>query len=192
MRVLPIKSRKERIMALKSNIRQEFRVAINAMTAEQKKNESETICNHLIARFNKERPRVVAAFFPLPSEPDIWPALRWVQENGQLLLPRMIDTSLCFHVVEEDIQMIEGPYGIREPNPTLPRVDPVYFDVALVPGLAFTRTGDRLGRGRGYYDRFIASLPDRTRRIGVAFRCQMTENVPLEAHDLPVHEVVQP
>jgi 5-formyltetrahydrofolate cyclo-ligase len=56
--------------------------------------------------------------------------------------------------------------------------------------MAFTKDGHRLGRGRGYYDRLLATLPATTLRIGVCFRCQLIDNIPSEPHDESVDLVL--
>ena len=63
------------------------------------------------------------------------------------------------------------------------------IDVALVPGMAFDAAGHRLGRGRGYYDRFLAAHPQ-LHTIGVCFPFQRVADVPSEAHDIMINEVI--
>jgi len=63
-------------------------------------------------------------------------------------------------------------------------------DVVIVPGVAFTTTGDRLGQGGGWYDRFLPGLPKCTEVIGVCFAEQLLKTLPIEAHDVVVHRVV--
>jgi 5-formyltetrahydrofolate cyclo-ligase len=68
-------------------------------------------------------------------------------------------------------------------------------DIVFVPGLAFDRKGLRLGRGKGYYDRFLASLDGsspRPVRCGIAFAEQFVEEVPIESHDRPVDVLFTP
>jgi len=85
----------------------------------------------------------------------------------------------------------EGPYRIPEP-PRLPGREPRYegFDLILVPGVAFDRSGRRLGHGRGYYDRFLGALPDAIPRVGLGYSRQLVDEVPVETWDVPVHTLV--
>ncbi|OGR20235.1 MAG: 5-formyltetrahydrofolate cyclo-ligase, partial [Deltaproteobacteria bacterium RIFOXYB2_FULL_66_7] len=64
------------------------------------------------------------------------------------------------------------------------------WDIIVVPGLAFDRRGNRLGRGFGYYDRFLESVPESVPRVGLAFADQRIPEVPVEAWDVPVHALV--
>ena len=82
--------------------------------------------------------------------------------------------------------------GLPAPLADTPTASPADFAFILVPGAAFDRHGHRLGWGAGYYDRFLATLPCRTLRIGVAHDWQILDSVPAESHDIPMHFVLTP
>ncbi len=88
-----------------------------------------------------------------------------------------------------DEPLIRGPYGVREPASRM-RVPVSRLDAVIVPGVAFDKKGNRLGRGKGYYDRFLASLPKRTFSVGLAFRQQILPSIPLLRHDISVDKTV--
>lgn len=89
--------------------------------------------------------------------------------------------------------LTSGAFGIWEPAPAPNRlVGPAAFDVVLVPGLAFDLNGGRLGRGAGFYDRFLATLPAQTRLVGVALDEQIVDQAPRDAFDLPVDALATP
>lgn len=71
-----------------------------------------------------------------------------------------------------------------------PPPDPAAIDVVVVPGIAFTERGDRLGQGGGWYDRFLGSIPANCATIGVGFESQMLDELPTEPHDIRVDVVV--
>lgn len=114
----------------------------------------------------------IAAFWSLPEEPALQPLLRqWVEEeeyNVSLPVVTNPDEPLQFRTWVPDAPMQEGPYGIQEPLG-----DPAPLpDVILVPTLGYTRSGDRIGYGKGYYDRTLADLRDRGHQfisLGVAW-----------------------
>lgn len=98
--------------------------------------------------------------------------------------------EMTLHRVASPADLRTGNYGIREPAPGLPRVDPAEVDAALVPGLAWDRAGNRLGRGAGYYDRMFARPDWRGFRCGIFFAAQEADAIPAEPWDLPLDAVV--
>jgi 5-formyltetrahydrofolate cyclo-ligase len=82
-----------------------------------------------------------------------------------------------------------GPYGVHEPveEKCLRLAD---LDLIIVPGLAFDKSGNRLGRGKGYYDRFLSKLPSDTQSVGLAFDFQILPFVPTTEHDVSVTRVI--
>lgn len=106
--------------------------------------------------------RVVMAFDSIPGEPLTAPFVEWCVANGkQVVMP------------EDD-----------------PVPDPAAVDVVVVPGIAFTRSGDRLGQGGGWYDRFLTRVRDDCVLIGVCFDPLVVERLPVEDHDVRIHHVV--
>lgn len=84
-----------------------------------------------------------------------------------------------------------GPYGIKQPKAEyLKTVSPKRMDLIVVPAVAFDRGGSRLGRGKGYYDRFLEAKSANTHTVGLAFKCQMVKNLPQSPHDRPVEQVI--
>jgi 5-formyltetrahydrofolate cyclo-ligase len=81
--------------------------------------------------------------------------------------------------------------GILAPAPHTEYVEPEEIDLLVVPGVAFTRDGKRMGYGGGYYDRFIP-LCTNARIMALAFREQLVDTLPTEEHDLPIPELITP
>jgi 5-formyltetrahydrofolate cyclo-ligase len=107
------------------------------------------------------------------------------------LSPRLTKGSrvLSFHRAAET-DFVKGPMGLREPGPQVPSVALSEIDVWLIPGVAFTPSGDRLGRGGGYYDATLALARADSLKIGVAFECCVVAGFPTEAHDVKVEWLV--
>lgn len=103
------------------------------------------------------------------------------------LFPRVAGTGLILHAVSSWSELRPAGLGVSEPAASSPIVDPAEVDLAIVPGLAFSRSGDRLGRGGGHYDRLLPAL---RAAWGVAFDCQLVDRLPAERHDQRVHRVV--
>ena len=133
--------------------------------------------------------RVVAAYAALPGEPDLRP-LDWVGSKT-VLLPRVDGEELVFHAVSDATHLKSGAFGVMEPDPAkCPAFDPRDAEIIFVPGMAFTSEGLRLGRGRGFYDRLLAELPEEILRVGVCFAEQIVAELPSEPHDEEVDVVL--
>lgn len=129
----------------------------------------------------------VMAYMAMPSEPDLEPVIREILARGKrLALPRCeAEGRLTARLVRHRSELIPGAFGILEPGGDLPVLDPAEIDLILTPGMAFDRTGNRLGRGKGYYDRFLAGFPGKT--MGICWRT--LEHIPAEDWDRPVDAV---
>lgn len=109
-----------------------------------------------------------------------------------VVYPRCLpEGRLALHRVDAEDALLRGRYGIREPDPACaPEAGVAEVEVALVPGLAWDRRGQRLGRGAGYYDRLFA-LPDWSGwRCGLFFAAREVPRVPADPWDVPLDAVV--
>jgi len=105
-------------------------------------------------------------------------------QNKKTIIPSLVEN------LEQDLAA--GPYGIPQPKPENQKtVNNHEIDLVVVPGVGFDRVNNRLGRGQGYYDRFLQLLPSTTPTIGLAFDFQIVDRLPeVEAHDMPVSLVL--
>lgn len=145
--------------------------------------------------------QVVALFSSLSGEVETGRAISDLWDAGQkVLLPRMVSAGdLAFHEFPAGAELVRGPYGVLEPAASFPPVELALADVVVVPGLAFDRSGGRLGRGAGYYDRALAAARARAWResarpgplaVGLGFGFQLVEGVPMEPADFRLDAVV--
>jgi len=139
-----------------------------------------------------EEAHTVLAYYSLSDEVNTHEFLDELLAKGKIvLLPRVTgnDTmELRCYQGRKDLK--EGAFHIMEPvgECFAPKVG---IDVALIPGMAFDANGNRLGRGRGYYDRFLAANQSYIKQtIGVCFDFQKVEQVPVDINDIPVDKVV--
>lgn len=135
--------------------------------------------------------RYVLGFVSSAEEIDIAPLLAALGDRGALIaLPRIAGPDeLTLHVAGPGLE--SGPFGIQQPTADQPQVDAEHIDLVIVPGVAFDRSGARIGFGAGYYDRLLPQLP-RAFRIALAYDFQVVESLPVEAHDVPVGAIVTP
>ena len=136
---------------------------------------------------------VVFAYYSLPDEVYTHQLIDSLVADGKTVyLPKVIDdetmTWFPYHSAQD---LKEGAFHIMEPTGVTKEPSLCYnlCCTILVPGVAFDVAGRRLGRGRGYYDRFLASHPE-LYKIGVCFDFQKVPEVPSDEYDIPVDEVI--
>ena len=148
------------------------------------------ICEAILKLPAWHHARIVALFAPQPREPDV--ELLWQHAAGRrFAYPRIESESVALYSVESLYELQPSRWEIREPR-ALPefRVAPDSVDLILVPGVAFTRSGQRCGRGGGFYDRLLAPLPPTAAKVGVCFSEQLVDAIPCEPHDIAVDTVI--
>ncbi|HWQ88754.1 MAG TPA: 5-formyltetrahydrofolate cyclo-ligase [Desulfitobacteriaceae bacterium] len=103
----------------------------------------------------------------------------------RLVLPFCASGDIMIPALVQDLGgLVPGKWGIREPRREgLVKAEAAEIDFVLVPGAAFDLSGNRLGYGAGYYDRFLELLSPAVPRVAIAFACQLVPEVPVEAHD---------
>lgn len=133
--------------------------------------------------------KTVAVFMPLGDEPPIREAVgRWATEK-RIVVPRVEGDDMRFFDFDSS-DMARGSFGIDEPQMTA-ECPPEQIEVMIVPGVAFTAEGARMGRGRGYYDHYLgAANATRIYKIGTCFACQLVDELPTEPHDVVMDRVV--
>ena len=167
------------ILEEKQILRARMKATLAAFTG--KSPAGERLRRHLAAVESWRTARVVYGFAPRDLEPD------WLGPDvpsGKIFaFPRTVGTAMNFFAARE---LVPGRFGIREPVGDEVPPPP---DLILVPGLAFDRTGNRLGWGGGFYDRWLGSHPG-VPRLGIGFSCQVLERLPGEPHDMRVNFVL--
>lgn len=177
-------------MKPKSEIRAEMRALRRTVTSEARAAASEAVCGKLVARCAGRS--TVAVYLASPQEIDLAPFIRKALETGvRLVAPRWNGASYELATLKglSAADLRTGPMGILEPagaELVLPRDVGVW----IVPGLAFTRDGRRLGYGGGWYDRLLADAAADAPRFGVAYGFQIVADLPSEPHDVPLSFVV--
>ncbi len=133
---------------------------------------------------------VVALYCALPDEPPTERVIvRWLQEGKRVVVPRVEGEKMRFFRYDPSTQIV-GTFGIEEPGDGAVLSAPAEIDLMVVPGVAFTARGDRMGRGRGYYDKYLSQSDFRAYTIGVCYAHQLVDSLPVEAHDRRVDKVV--
>ena len=126
---------------------------------------------------------VVVLYLPLPDEADVTPVMDCA-DRAFAVTRTPSKGSLTLHPA--DVPRERHRYGFEQPVAESPSVDPRDVVVVLVPGLVFDLRGGRLGRGGGYYDRFLPTLPPDAARVGVVPERLVVKAVPTDPHDIPM------
>ena len=150
----------------------------------------EALFRRFLALPQIESARTVLLYHGMDTEPDTVRLLPPLWDIGkQVCLPRCLPgNQMEARLVQRDSTLVRHPYGMLEPGPDCPLIPPDQIDLVLVPGLAFDRSGGRLGRGGGYYDRWLAGFSGITAAL-----CRdglLMEAIPRLPHDLGVNLVV--
>ena len=135
------------------------------------------------------------AYYPLKGEVAILEFMRRAQSQKRFCFPVMDAkvNNLRVFTASADLQrFVRGPFGVMEPDIKLNQeVDIGEIDMILIPGLAFDYRKNRLGRGGGFYDRFLKSVTPPTVRVGLAFDFQILESLPVDPdYDIKVDVIV--
>jgi 5-formyltetrahydrofolate cyclo-ligase len=135
--------------------------------------------------------RTLALYAPLGTEVDSAEiARRAIARGARVVYPRVVrgDRRLAFARADAR-ELVRGPLGALEPPAAAPDVALDEIDCVVMPGVAFSAGGLRLGRGGGYYDATLERMP-RAFRVGVAFDAQIVPELPREPHDVPLDAIV--
>lgn len=140
-------------------------------------------------------PAVIGLYSPIRTEVDLLSHAALLRGRGLLTaLPRIYGDMLVFGVVTDGKNLRPGVFGIMEPLPEADEVLCRDFYAICIPGLAFDRTGARLGYGKGYYDRFLQLAPGVRRPflIGVGYDFQLIDAIPQDRHDQKLDYIITP
>lgn len=175
---------------LRQHVRKLKQKFLTAHTIAEQLEISERILTALQQTDAFQQAQTILAYYSLPDELHTLPFLnRWTTQKT-ILLPKVVGDELTIHPYTGAESVAPGAFGINEPT-TPPFTDYQAIDLVVVPGVAFDPQGNRLGRGRGYYDKLFAHLlPADTKRIGVCYPFQLLPNIPTEPTDVTMDAVV--
>ena len=171
----------------KSQIRTKMRQQREAVDETTRLAASRVITTALIARAEFQRAQEVGCFLSLPRElatDDLLAACREQNKRGCVPVWEASSRTYILARLAPEQALAEGPHGVPEPE-HWQAVDPQRVDLVIIPGMAFDRHGGRLGYGKGYYDRILATCRRNCCKIGIGYAWQVVpEPLPLDNHDV--------
>ena len=170
----------------KKEIRREIKRQTLALDIQESLAQSQQVMERVMAIIAQRKPQTVALFAPLGDEVQIAPLAEKV--SCRVVLPRVKGEGMEFYDYDAEAMAV-GSFGIVEPQGGQ-AVAAQEIDLMVVPGVAFTEAGDRLGRGKGYYDRYLSREGFRAYCVGVCYAHQVVGELPVEPHDKQMDEVV--
>lgn len=152
--------------------------------------QSDYILNQLRLHHTFSQANTVLLFHSLADEVDTHSFIDDWSKSKNILLPQVLGEELVLHLYEGKESLSRGAYNIMEPQ-NKAHTSYEEIDLVVLPGVAFDKQGNRLGRGKGYYDRLLAKLSHlNIPTIGLCFDFQYVEEVPHESHDYTVDTVI--
>lgn len=171
----------------KADLRRRLLKARQAIPAPVWRQKSDRICTHLQSWPGFQTACCVLAYWSFRNEPDLSPLM-----NSQRLwgLPRCVDKEMIWHQWQGARSLRPGRFGITEPIPESPQLNPSQVDLILVPAVASDVRGYRLGYGGGFYDRMLSQRPWRNKpRIAIVFEYARLPSIPKDPWDKPMQGI---
>lgn len=178
----------------KRSLRAHFRQIRREIPCEKRDVLADRAANRLFELDFYQKSDKILVYVSYQDELGTFPVIRGALGDGKwVYVPRCIPGTageICFHRIMDPARDLHGGmYGIPEPDPEA-ELFPGGAALCIVPGLAFTSSGHRLGYGGGYYDRFLSSFPGES--VGYCFQEQIVRELPCEPWDVPLSGVVTP
>jgi 5-formyltetrahydrofolate cyclo-ligase len=180
------------LLAQKAALRKQIRGGLEKISPAVRAMESIELCERLKPQLQSAR--TILFFAPMSGEIDLWPLLEESVPAGKTVALPWFDpatqTYLARRVENPADEIVAGKFGVREPASSCVEIPLEKFDLVLVPGVAFDLSGNRLGRGKGFYDRLLAKISGV--KCGVGYDFQLLEKIPAEPHDAKVDFILTP
>jgi 5-formyltetrahydrofolate cyclo-ligase len=177
---------------LKADLRSQMRAALAAVTPTVRMAASIEVCERLKAQMPCAS--AVLFFAPLPDELDVWPLLEESLALGTTCALPFFDAGNgnygARQITNPTTEIVTGKFGVREPSSRCAEIPLEKFNLILAPGMAFDLNGNRLGRGRGFYDQLLRAAAGI--KCGVCHDGQLFPEIPTDPHDVKVDFILTP
>jgi 5-formyltetrahydrofolate cyclo-ligase len=173
-------------------IRKRMKAALSKLPNQTYEDYSNRIATTLYQQEEWNQSDIIGITISRAPEVDTYPIIKKAWECGKKVVVPKCDPKeklLSFRTLTDFSQLESVYFGLLEPIiEETSQINPEEIDLLIVPGLAFTRDGFRLGFGGGFYDRFLANFTGKT--ISLAFNEQIISHFPIEKFDIPVSKII--
>lgn len=176
----------------KQELRRQIAAAIRTMSDAERIAQSTAVVKQILYSEVWQQAHTVLLYCALPDEVSLRQLIEHaIAEQKQVILPVVNGETLLLRQYDPKHMAIQGRFQIEEPTAEAPLFTQTSaLDLAIIPGRGFTATGARMGRGKGFYDRLLPQL--KCPKWGVAFDCQILEELPTDPWDVPMDRVIAP
>lgn len=176
------------VLSEKTLIRQKIRQKKDSITDKEKAIESNAVFEKIESLPEFQQANTVLMYWSMNDElPTHSFIVKW-SKLKQILLPVVKENDMLIMPFSAKEKMKQGSYGIWEPETQREFMSKI--DLVIVPGIAFDRNKSRLGRGKGYYDRYF--MNKRIKKIGIGFDFQLLDEVPTASFDIKMDKIITP
>jgi 5-formyltetrahydrofolate cyclo-ligase len=156
--------------------------------------ESQRICQNISTWEIFQKAQNCFFYYPLGKEASLLPLFKESIQK-RIAFPRVREDEMDFCEINSTDDFQEGYFHVMEPKDEIPAMDLAELEqektIVFTPGLVFDMNGGRSGYGKGFYDRFFQKYKN-VIRVGIALSCQLADQVPMEAYDIPMDYLVTP
>lgn len=180
-------------MENKAQLRKQIKARRNALSETDRTSYSAQICNRLMEQSWYANAHTILVYSAIQSEVDLSLFCAQAQRDGKVLyFPKVFGENMEFFRIDDATQLQKGAFSVMEPNVDEFALKPYQSDIGapvLVPGVAFSERGERIGYGKGYYDRYISAHPNLF-PVGICFSCQLLDAIPVESQDITMCQIM--
>lgn len=180
-------------MESKVQLRKRIKEKRNALSETERTSYSAQICNRLREQSWYANAHTILVYSAIQSEADLSLFCAQARKDGKILyFPKVFGEEMEFFRVDDTAQLVAGTFSVMEPNIEEFALSSYPSDAGapvLVPGVAFSESGERIGYGKGYYDRYISAHPNLF-LVGICFECQLLDMIPAEPQDIAMQQIV--
>ena len=182
------------IKSEKNRLREEILAKRRALEPGGQKEKDSSIFHKVLALMKLYRPKRVFTYFSILGEPETRTLIMFLMAHGyEVVIPKVRSVEngkMTLHIMKSFKDVETGEFGIIEPKDSTEEVEADSVDIAIIPGVAFDKNLNRIGFGKGFFDRLLKKLD--CEKIALAYDFQIVQNVPAEEHDEKVSCVVTP